>query len=216
MICVEEVSLKQGNFSLANVSLRVETGQYAVLMGKTGCGKTSILEAICGLRPIERGRIQLGGDDVTHTPPACRGVGYVPQDGALFPTMTVFDQLAFALHVRRQSRRQIDERVNELAQLLEITPLLHRLPAHLSGGEAQRVALGRALAFRPRILLLDEPLSALDPETRTHMYHLLRRVRSQIELTALHVTHSDTEARELADVTLQFQQGQVQRLSHDA
>ena len=140
-----------------------------------------------------------------------RGIGFVPQDGALFPTMTVEDQIGFALHVRRRPRQEIIARVRELSQLLEIEHLLKRLPGHLSGGEAQRVALGRALAFRPHVLLLDEPLSALDPDTRQQMYQLLRRIRQQTLLTAIHVTHSQQEAETLADVILELKDGSVQK-----
>jgi ABC-type sugar transport system ATPase subunit len=168
-------------------------------MGKTGCGKTTLLEAICGLRQVHAGRIVLLGRDVTQLKPAQRGVGYVPQDLALFPGHTVREHLAFALEVRRWSRAAIDARVRELAGLLGITHLLDRYPQGLSGGEAQRVALGRALAFHPPVLLLDEPLSALDEDTRSEMATLLRDVQRQTGVTTLHVTHSLTEARRLAD-----------------
>src|SRR5687767_9547183 len=131
-------------------------------MGKTGCGKTTLLEAVAGLRQPAAGRVILGGLDVTDRPPGERGLGYVPQDAALFRTMTVYGHLAFALNLRGWARAAVEARVRELADWLEITPLLQRRPAGLSGGEAQRVALGRALSFRPKYLLLDEPLSSLD------------------------------------------------------
>ncbi|MCA9151535.1 MAG: ABC transporter ATP-binding protein, partial [Planctomycetales bacterium] len=143
-------------------------------------------------------------------PPALRGIGYVPQDGALFPTMTVEDQIGFALYVRRRAPQEIAARVRDLAEMLEIPHLLRRYPQHLSGGEAQRVALGRALAFHPHVLLLDEPLSALDPQTREHMYLLIKRIRQQTRITAIHVTHSQQEAEALADVVLTLDRGQVQ------
>src|SRR5262245_45543698 len=183
MIALHGVALRQGAFTLADVSLEIPAGRYGVLMGRTGCGKTSILEAVAGLRPIAAGRIELNGIDVTAVSPAQRGVGYVPQDGALFRTKTVFEQLEFALVIRRWDRRRIEKRVNELAGDLGISGLLRRYPAGLSGGEAQRVALGRALAFHPRVLLLDEPLSSLDEETRDQMIDLLKRVRGHERLT---------------------------------
>jgi ABC-type sugar transport system ATPase subunit len=209
MIVVENVSIRIGTFGLEELSFTVASGQYAVLMGKTGSGKTTILEAIAGLRPIHSGSIRLLGRDVTGLKPAERGVGYVPQDLALFQTMTVAEHLAFALAVRRWDRKAIDRRVDELSALLELGPLLHRKPRGLSGGEAQRVALGRALAYQPRILLLDEPLSALDDETRAEMYTLLRSVQRCTGVTTLHVTHSRTEAKTLADRLFQLQHGRL-------
>lgn len=209
MISVSELSIRQGNFRLDGVSFHVPVGTYAVLMGKTGSGKTSVLEAICGLRPIHSGCIRLNGVDVTQWPTGARGIGYVPQDGALFPTMQVEDQLAFALRVRRIGQDTTRRRVRQLSEMLEIEHLLKRFPEGLSGGESQRVALGRALAFEPHILLLDEPLSALDDETRQHMYALIRRVKDQTGITALHVTHSPAEAEALGDLSLRLHQGAV-------
>ncbi len=200
MIAVENLTIQQGRFTLANFSLEVSTGAYGVLMGRTGCGKTSLLEAIAGLRPIQSGRIVLAGRDVTSDPPGERGIGYVPQDGALFRTMSVYEHLAFALRLRNVDRKSIDARVSELADWLGIRYLLPRRPHGLSGGEAQRVALGRALSFRPKYLLLDEPLSSLDEETRGSMVELLNRLRRERTVTVLHVTHNSVEAEQLADV----------------
>jgi ABC-type sugar transport system ATPase subunit len=210
VIAVENLTIRQGNFTLSDVRLHVPNGEYAVLMGKTGCGKTTILEAICGLRPVTPpGRVMLMDRDVTNLKPAERGIGYVPQDGALFPTMTVRDHLAFALRIRHWERVRIDETVNEIATMLGVQHLLDRKPGGLSGGEAQRVALGRALSFHPGALLLDEPLSALDDATREEMYALLRTIRRRTGVTALHVTHSVTEAQTLGDRIFVLQDGQV-------
>src|ERR1035437_8902595 len=190
MITVDQLAVQQGAFALRDVTFSVPAGRYAVLMGRTGSGKTTILEAIAGLRPLRAGRVMLSGVDVTHARPAERNVGYVPQDGALFSTMTVHEHLAFALAIRRETKVRMAERVRELAELLDLAPLLHRLPFGLSGGERQRVALGRALSFRPGILLLDEPLSAVDEDMRGDMYALLRRVQADGGVTALHITHN--------------------------
>ncbi len=209
MIDIQDMTLTQGDFVMDGINLNVPTGQYAVLMGATGCGKTSLLEAICGLRHLARGRVCLGGRDVTTLKPASRDLGYVPQDGTLFATMSVRDNLGFALDVRKWHHDDISKRVDELASLLDITPLLDRSLEGLSGGERQRIALGRALAFSPSILLLDEPLSAVDEDTRDALCNLLKRVQTESDVTVLHVTHSQSEATRLADVLLQLNNGQV-------
>jgi len=209
VITVNQLSVRQGDFALSNVTFQVPEGKYGILMGETGCGKTTILEAICGLRPVSDGQIVLAGRHVTHAKPALRGIGYVPQDAALFSTMTVYNHLAFALRIRKWAAEMIDARVQEMAQLLNISHLLQRKPKGLSGGEQQRVSLGRALAFRPRVLCLDEPLSALDESTRHQMYRLLKQVQQHEHVTALHVTHSSEEARNLGDVVFHIVQGRV-------
>lgn len=202
MIDLQAVSIAAGSFLLSELDLRVERGEYAVLMGPSGQGKTTILEAICGLRRVTAGKILIDGHEVTRWPPADRQIGYVPQDLALFPTMTVRENLEFALRLRSAPRQQIAERTEELAHLLSIPHLLGRGVKHLSGGEAQRVALGRALSFRPAVLLLDEPLSALDEARRHDMQNLLRSVQQNTGVTTLHVTHSADEAEALADRVL--------------
>lgn len=209
MIAVRRLSVAAGSFALQDVSLEVPAGAYGVLMGATGSGKTTLLESILGLRPISAGRIELCGVDVTACDPAARGIGYVPQDGALFNPMTVREHLAFSLVIRRTPASDIRRTVNELAELLGLTALLERRPRGLSGGERQRVALGRALAFRPRVLCLDEPLSALDSETRRQMIALLRRVQQQTGVTTLHVTHNLDEAEQLGDRRLRIVGGRV-------
>ncbi|MDB5322781.1 MAG: cysA [Phycisphaerales bacterium] len=213
MIRLENVSIRAGAFAVAGLSLEVPAGRYGVLMGQTGSGKTTLLEAICGLRRLQSGRITLGGRDVTTLKVAQRGIGYVPQDRALFPTMTVREHLAFALTIRMWNRSAIHSRVTELAQMLAITPLLDRGVVNLSGGEAQRVALGRALAHRPEVLLLDEPLSALDEETRSQMTDLLRSIQQETGVTMLHVTHSAREAERLAQNLFTLEAGHLRERS---
>ena len=213
MILVERLSVRLGAFSLQDISFDVGQGQYAVLMGRTGCGKTTVLESICGLRPITAGRIVLMGRDVTTLKPAERCIGFVPQEGALFPTMTIRAHLAFALTIRKWSKRDINHRVDELAELLGLQRLLSRSPSGLSGGERQRVALGRALAARPGVLCLDEPLSALDEQTRDDMYLLLKSVREATRVTTLHITHSRTDAERLSDRVFWLHDGTIQEMS---
>jgi len=209
MITIEKLSIRQGAFSLRDVSFVVTPCSYAVLMGRTGSGKTTLIESICGLRTIDSGRILLGDRDVTRETPAARNIGYVPQDAAIFSTMTVRENLAFALSIRRWTQEQIAARVDELAGLLGIGPILGRPTHKLSGGEAQRVALGRALAFYPALLLLDEPLSALDEETRADMVGLLKSVRERTGVTTLHVTHNRDDAERLADSVFILREGAI-------
>jgi molybdate transport system ATP-binding protein len=209
MIRIDNVTIRVGTFALQGVSFVVPSGCYGVLMGKTGSGKSTLLEAVAGLKHVRSGIIELLGRDVTRLKPADRGVGYVPQDLALFPTQSVREHLGFALAIRGWNHPAIEERVTELAGFLGLGHLLERWPQGLSGGESQRVALGRALSFRPRVLLLDEPLSALDEETREEMYALLRRIHRETGVTALHVTHSPAEARKLGERVFLLRDGVV-------
>lgn len=210
MITIEGLQIQLGEFSLSNISFTIPTGKYCVLMGKTGCGKTSILESICGLCPgVVGGTILFNDDDITHLKPAYRGIGYVPQDRALFPSMTVREHLEFALRLRKQSKDAITFRVDELSELLGITYLLDRTPYGLSGGEQQRVALGRALSAKPAILCLDEPLSAVDEETQNEMLELLKHVQKTTGVTVLHITHNRAEAEFLADLSLRLEDGTI-------
>lgn len=209
MIELHDITIRSGSFALTKVALSIPEGVYAVLMGGTGQGKTTILEAICGLRSVTSGRVLLNGHDMTRWKPGDRGVGYVPQDLALFPMMTVRGHLEFALRVRHCTAALMRDRVAELAHVLGIEPLLARRVTNLSGGEAQRVALGRALSFRPRVLLLDEPLNALDEATRDRLCELLRSIQKQSGLTTLHITHSRAEARSLAERLFVLESGQL-------
>lgn len=207
MIEVSNVTIRAGGFTLPDVSFEIPTGSYGVLMGKTGVGKTTILEAICGLRKVTKGCVRIAGVDVTHWPPADRGLGYVPQDLALFPNLRVEEQLRFAMRLRKVPEKEQQERLGELSALLDIRDLMDRKVVGLSGGEAQRVALGRSLSFRPTALLLDEPLSALDAETHGQTLELLRSIQRQFNLTVLHVTHNASEAEQLADLRIYLTQG---------
>ncbi|MEN9555755.1 MAG: Sulfate/thiosulfate import ATP-binding protein CysA [Planctomycetota bacterium] len=204
MIELQNVTLRIGSWQIRDLSFQVKGGEYAVLMGRTGIGKTSILESICGLRRVAAGRILIQSVDVTSWSPADRKVGYMPQDLALFPTMTVRQHLEFAPRIRGLAGKTIRERIAQLAERLEISPLLDRGIRGLSGGESQRVALGRALAAEPLVLLLDEPLSALDESTRIAAQKLLKRLNQEMGITVLHITHSREEAAALADTCLEL------------
>ena len=213
MIDVRDLAVRQGRFRLDGIALSVPRGAYAVLMGRTGCGKTTVLECIAGLRQPAAGVIVLGDRDVTHLDPADRNVGYVPQDGALFRTMTVRQNLGFALAIHRWAADRAQKRVEELAGWLELTHLLDRRAVGLSGGETQRIALGRALAHAPPVLLMDEPLGSLDEETRERLIGVFRTIRAHAEVTVLHVSHSRHEAEQLGDVVFRLQDGRIEAIT---
>ncbi|MGF1448602.1 MAG: ATP-binding cassette domain-containing protein [Opitutales bacterium] len=212
MIELRNLSIQLGSFRLSNLALTVPTGAYSILMGPSGSGKTTLLEIIAGLQRPSKGSVFLMDRDVSAMKPSERGVGYVPQDGVLFSTMPTREQLGFALRIRGLRKDRIRKRVEQLATDLNIAHLLERGPKHLSGGEKQRVALGRALAFEPKILLLDEPVSALDDDTREGLYQLLQRQQQTRQLTVLHVTHSLSEARRLGDRILRIDEGRIQEI----
>lgn len=196
---VQALSVSAGNFSLREVNLEIAAGEYFVLLGPTGAGKTVFLETVAGLRRPGRGRIYLAGRDITDLPPEARRIGFVYQNQALFPHLTVAENIAFGLRLRRLSSTEIAQQVEEIAATLGIRHLLSRSPRTLSGGEAQRVALARALITKPDLLLLDEPLSALDPSTREALQEELRRIHREYGTTTIHVTHNFEEAVSLGD-----------------
>ena len=215
MIRCKDLHITQGDFSLNRISFEVKQGEYAVLMGKTGCGKTTVLESVCGLRKIKSGKIWLGEKEISKLMPAKREIGYMPQDGALFKSMKVDRNIGFALKIRKWPKAKIKERVNELAETLGINYLLKRSVHDLSGGEIQRVSLARALSFYPDVLCLDEPLSALDEHVKNEMYQLLLKLKSKMNISVLHVSHSKTDALKLADKVLLFEDGKIQEISPD-
>jgi len=199
MIRVEGLGFSVGEFRLEDASLEVADGEYFVLLGPPGSGKSVFLECLCGLNRAERGRVVIDGQDVTALPPRERGLGYVPQDYALFPHLSAEGNVAFGLRARGRSRADVRKRTTAVADMLGIGHLLKRRIAGLSGGERQRVALARALAVEPRVLLLDEPVSALDESTREAVCSELRRLQSDLRITTIHVSHNLEEAFSVAD-----------------
>ena len=199
MIAVRGLSLRAGSFEVRGVSLDVADGEYFVLLGANGSGKTLLLRCLCGLVRASEGRIEIDGRDVTRAEPRLRAIGYVPQDYGLFPHLDVAGNVTVPLRARGVRRRAALERLAPLVANLGLEGLLGRVPANLSGGERQKVALARALAFRPRLLLLDEPVSALDGPTRTEVLAELRRVQREYALATVHVCHAIDEARAVAD-----------------
>jgi molybdate/tungstate transport system ATP-binding protein len=199
MIEFDHVSLKLGQFSLADVCLNIDQGDYYFILGPSGAGKTVILEAIAGLHAPDRGRVMIRGEDATLKPPEKRGISLVYQDYSLFPHMTVSENIAFGLRLRRLPRHEISSRVDGLLDRFGLTHLSSRHPATMSGGEQQRVAIARAIAVEPDILLLDEPMSALDPITKDRVIEDLRSLHSEQDLTIVQVTHARGEAMRLAN-----------------
>ncbi|MGC8494930.1 MAG: ABC transporter ATP-binding protein, partial [Syntrophobacteraceae bacterium] len=209
MLRLEELSLKLGNFSLRDIDLRVEPGTYLALLGSTGTGKTVLLETIAGVHTPDRGRIYIKGQDATNLAPEKRRLGIVYQDYALFPHLTVFDNIGFGLRLKGRPGREIKKAVEGMAAFLEIDSLLERRPGRLSGGERQRTALARALVMEPYVLLLDEPLSALDRSTRNRIRNELKRVHKELGVTIIHITHDVAEAFLLSDRLAVMKNGRI-------
>jgi ABC-type Fe3+/spermidine/putrescine transport system ATPase subunit len=209
MIRIEQLDFAVGSFALREVSLHVGPGEYFVLLGPTGSGKTLLVECLCGLNRIDSGRIYIGGADVTRLEPRRRGVGYLPQDYALFPHQTVRRNIRFGLNNRRLTSASIRQQVDQLLEQLGLVHLADRLPGKLSGGEQQRVALARALAIRPQVLLLDEPVSALDEQTRDGLCRLLKQLQKTTQTTTLHVCHNFVEMLTVADRVGIIEQGRI-------
>jgi molybdopterin-binding protein len=207
VIRLEDVGLKVGGFSLDGVTLDIPSGGYGLIIGPTGSGKTSLLEAVAGHVPLLRGRIMLDGRDVTGLAPESRGIGFVYQSYHLFPHHTVAENVGYGLREFPPDARR--SRIHELANLLGIAPLLDRGIDGLSGGEQQRVALARALAPRPSILLLDEPFAAVDPALRRVLRRELQVMREREGVTTLHVTHDVDDALRLGDVVAVLSDGRV-------
>lgn len=198
MLDIQDLTIRTGSFHLDSISFQTNTGRSTTLMGPSGCGKTTIMEAICGLRQIQSGTIKLANKDITHLRPGERQVALVPQDNVLFPNLNVREHLAFGPKLQKWSKAKTKQRCDELAEHLGLTQLLDRMPAKLSGGEAKRVALGRALATRPALLCLDEALTGLDDETHAETLQLLINTIAQEKITTLHITHSQSEAQALS------------------
>jgi molybdate/tungstate transport system ATP-binding protein len=198
MIRIENLCVGLPDFSLDDISLHVANGEFFVLLGPTGAGKTVLLDSVAGLLPAKSGRIRLAGRDVTHLSPEKRGVGIVYQDSALFPHLTVKDNIQYGLRYQKNSTGRQTTKLDQLVDALGIGHLLHRNVTSLSGGEKQRVALARALIVEPALLLLDEPLSALDPNFREEIREILKELHRNTGVTVLMVTHDFAEARYLA------------------
>ena len=184
---------------IENVSLEIKSQSFTVLVGPSGCGKSTMLRMIAGLEDINSGTISIDGTVVNDLPPKERNIAMVFQSYALYPHMTVFDNMAFGLKLEKRSKEEIDERVQEAAKILQIEEYLSRKPKQLSGGQRQRVAIGRAITRKPQVFLFDEPLSNLDAALRVQMRVELAKLHDRLNATMIYVTHDQTEAMTMAD-----------------
>lgn len=209
MIWIRNLTVDLGEFVLKEASLRIQEGEYFIILGPTGAGKTVLLETIAGLYSAKSGQVWLDNQEITSLEPEKRGIAFVYQDHVLFPHFSVWDNIIFGLKRRKQSKEEIRETANWIIDLLKIRHLIKRKPDTLSGGEKQKVALARALVIKPEVLLLDEPLSALDPETKETVQRELRRIHSQLGLTIIHVTHDFEEAISMGDRIAVVGEGRV-------
>jgi len=217
MIEVRGLTKRFGTFhALDDVSLDVPGGGLIALLGPSGSGKTTLLRILAGLERPDHGRALLDGVDLAAQSARQRNVGLVFQHYALFRHLDVYENIAFALRVRKRPRAEVDARVRELLRLIQLESLEHRLPAQLSGGQRQRVALARALAARPRVLLLDEPFGALDAQVRAELRGWLRRLHDEIHLTTVFVTHDQDEAFEVADRVVVMNRGKIEQVGAPA
>jgi multiple sugar transport system ATP-binding protein len=197
---------------LSNVSFDVAAGEFCILLGPSGCGKSTVLRLIAGLERPTEGSIAIDGKPVDHLAPRDRDIAFVFQSYALYPHMTVFENLAFSLRLRRAATAEIESQVRDAAQLLEIDTLLERRPQELSGGQRQRVALGRAIVRQPKIFLFDEPLSNLDAALRATMRLELARLHRRLRATIVYVTHDQAEALTLGEKIIVLHQGNIQQI----
>lgn len=198
--------------ALVATNLSVEKGEFVSLLGPSGCGKTTTLQMIAGFVEVSSGRIVLDGRDITHAKPASRGLGVVFQSYALFPHMTVKDNVAFGLRMRKVPGAELQQRVDRVLKLVRLNQHAERYPRELSGGQRQRVALARALVIEPPVLLLDEPLSNLDANLREEMQFEIRRIQREVGITTLMVTHDQSEALSISDRVVVMQAGRITQI----
>jgi sulfate transport system ATP-binding protein len=212
-INVKGVNKKFGDFvALENIDVDLPTGQLTALLGPSGGGKSTLLRIIAGLESADSGTVTIEGKESTHLPPQKRNVGFVFQHYAAFKHMTVAKNVAFGLEIRKRSKAETEKRVADLLELVHLSQFGHRLPAQLSGGQRQRMALARALAVEPTVLLLDEPFGALDAKVRKELREWLRRLHDEVHVTTVFVTHDQEEALEVADEIVVINEGRIEQI----
>ncbi|WP_152221693.1 ABC transporter ATP-binding protein [Pseudomonas sp. SCB32] len=209
-LSVERLNKNYGNTTVfQDIDFAAERGEFVTLLGPSGCGKSTLLRCIAGLTAVDSGRILLGDEDIVPKSPQKRGIAMVFQSYALFPNMTVEQNVAFGLRMQKVPAAESAQRVREVLEMVELGPLTSRYPHQLSGGQCQRVALARSLVTRPRLLLLDEPLSALDARIRKHLREQIRRIQQELKLTTVFVTHDQEEALTLSDRIVLMNAGRI-------
>ncbi len=196
---INNLSYQIGDFSLENLSLNIQKGEYFVLTGRNGSGKSTIFKLIAGLSQPVSGVIKINGIDMTNVPPWKRSIGYLPQDGLLFPNRTVRKNIQFALEVRHVDYDEINSQVDKIAEMLDLSSLLERKPLGLSGGEAQKICIARALVCKPSVLLLDEPVSSVDSKSRDLLCKEIKALQQELKITTLHISHNSLETNIVAD-----------------
>jgi sulfate transport system ATP-binding protein len=207
------VGKRFGDFvALDDVSVDIPTGQLTALLGPSGGGKSTLLRIIAGLETADNGSVRIEGTEATHLPPQKRNVGFVFQHYAAFKHMTVAKNVAFGLEIRKRPKDEVERRVAELLELVHLSQFAHRLPSQLSGGQRQRMALARALAVEPNVLLLDEPFGALDAKVRKELRDWLRRLHDEVHVTTVFVTHDQEEALEVADKIVVINDGRIEQI----
>ncbi|TDC42339.1 sn-glycerol-3-phosphate ABC transporter ATP-binding protein UgpC [Micromonospora sp. KC213] len=213
-IVLDKVSKRfpDGTTAVRDVDLEIADGEFVILVGPSGCGKSTTLNMIAGLEDISSGELRIGGQRVNDKAPRDRDIAMVFQSYALYPNMTVRENMAFPLRLAKQDKQTIDSKVEEAAKVLELTPLLDRKPANLSGGQRQRVAMGRAIVRQPKAFLMDEPLSNLDAKLRVQMRTVVSRLQKQLGTTTVYVTHDQTEAMTLGDRVVIMRGGAIQQV----
>jgi len=209
MIRIENISKNLGEFFLNDVTLDIEKGEYFVVLGPTGAGKTILLEAIAGIYSPDRGKILMDGRDITNIPPRSRNISMVYQDYMLFPHLTVEKNISFGLKLKKITTKEIKKKIDGISRMLNVRHLFHRFPGTLSGGEKQRIAIARAVVTEPKALLLDEPLSALDAQTREGLRYELKKIHSVTGITIIHVTHNFEEVFSLGDSVAVMNEGKI-------
>lgn len=214
-IKIENVTKRFGDFvAVRDVTLTVEDQEFVVLLGPSGCGKTTLLRAVAGLGMADEGRVSIGDRDVTYLPPRERNISMVFQSYAIFPHMSVYDNIAFGLKMNKVDKKEIDTRVREAAEMLHIEQMLERYPSKMSGGQRQRVAVARAIAMHSQVLLMDEPLSNLDALLRLEMRAELKRLLQEIKATTIYVTHDQIEALSMGDRIAVMKEGMILQFDH--